>query len=470
MNNATSNTRPNRRDFLKTTAGIAAAPYILTSSCARAEESKNDRLRVGCIGVGGRGAYVGNIACQLGQKIACADVNRRHAERFAGAGGKCAVYKDYRKLLDRKDIDVVVIGTPDHWHTKIVIDAVKAGKDVYCEKPLTLTIDEGKKLCEAVKQTGRVVQVGTQQRSSGQFLTAVAIARSGRLGKKLRATCSLGSYEKYCQRGPFKVQAPPAELDWDFWLGQTPKVPYCKERCSGLFRLWLEYSGGQVTDWGAHHMDIVLWALGGEHTGVVEAEGKGDFLQGLPEDVNIVDFLHGKVRIPPRYNCYNVAWAFDCNLSLPNGNSINLVTGNNEMIIEGEKGRIRVNRGGLTGKPIEELTQADRDWLAEEVVRLYKGKTIDPFRITTNPSNSGVDEAATPDHMRNLFACVRDRSQPASDVFTHCNSVNACHLANIAMLLKRKVRFDPNKREFIGDAEANQLLSRPQREPYTIEA
>ncbi len=158
----------------------------------QSDEPASERLRIGCIGVGGRGTLVGNTACRLGEKIACADVNRQHAERFAGSDS-CTIYTDYRELLDRKDIDVVTIGTPDHWHTKIAIDAVKAGKDVYCEKPLTLTIDEGKKLCQAVKETGRIVQVGTQQRSSAQFLLAVAIAQSGRLGKTIKATCYIGS-------------------------------------------------------------------------------------------------------------------------------------------------------------------------------------------------------------------------------------------------------------------------------------
>ena len=465
MDNATRIATPNRRDFLMATAGIAAgaaAPYVWTSSCAGAEESKNDRLRVGCIGVGGRGTFVGNTACQLGQKIACADVDRRHAKRFAG-GGKCAVYKDYRKLLDRKDVDVVTIGTPDHWHTKIVVDAVKAGKDVYCEKPLTLTIDEGKKLCEAVKQTGRVVQVGTQQRSSGQFLMAVAIAQSGRLGKVLKATCSIGGGPV---GGPFPTADPPASLDYDMWLGQCPVVPYTPQRCGGSFRWWLEYSGGKLTDWGAHHLDIAQWALGYEDSGPVEIEGRGRF-RLIPEDFDPVGFFAGKVKLP---NGYNTATKFEVTLTFANKSSVVVIPGSrNGILIEGEKGRIHINRGRISGKLIEELTKADRDWLVEEAARLYKGKPIDPFSVTTDARNSGND-AATQNHMRNFFACVRDRSQPASDVFTHHRAVSSCHLCNIAMLLKRKLRWDPAKEQFIGDTEANLLRSRPQRAPYAIEA
>ena len=177
--------------------------------------------------------------------------------------------------------------------------------------------------------------------------------------------------------------------------------------------------------------------------GVVEVDGKGTF-PGMPADVNIFDFLDGKQKIPANYN---VAETFDCNLKLANGNTINLLSESNELIIEGEKGKIRVNRGGLTGKPIESLCEADKKWLDEEVVKLYKGK---------QPGN----------HMGNFLECIKDRSLPVSDVYTHCNSVNACHMANISMLLKRKVQFDPAKYQFIGDEQANRLMSRNQRKEY----
>ncbi|MFC1597856.1 Gfo/Idh/MocA family protein, partial [Planctomycetota bacterium] len=283
--------RSSRRDFLKRATAFSAAiaaPYFWTTSTLRAE-SKNDRLNVAAIGTSiytdrwghkgemdGRGAVVGHQAGRLGNMLAVADVNRRYAERFASRyDGRCRVYGDYRKLLDRDDVEAVTIGTPDHWHTKIAIEAMQAGKDVYCEKPLTLTIDEGKKICRVAKETGRVFQVGTQQRSEfGRvFLQAVALARSGRLGTKLHALSSVGTAER---GGPFKNQDPPSELDWDFWLGQAPKVPYCTQRCDYDFRWWLEYSGGQVTDWGVHHTDIALWALGVENTGPTEIEGVGD--------------------------------------------------------------------------------------------------------------------------------------------------------------------------------------------------
>ncbi len=427
-----SSAKSNRRNFLKKSAGLLAAgtatPYFWTASYARAE-SKNDRLNVASIGTGGRGSGIGHQAGSLGNMVAVCDVDRRRAEQFAAKyGGKCEIYSDYRKLLERKDIDVVTVGTPDHWHTAICIAAMKSGRDVYCEKPLTLTIDEGKLLCKVTKETGRVFQIGTQQRTEYKqmFLKAGAIARSGRLGKTLKAASSVGTSQR---GGPFANSAPPATLDWDFWLGQAPKVPFCTQRCHSNFRWWLEYSGGQVTDWGVHHTDIAIWALGLENTGPTEIEGVGDF--------------------PKIENGYNVAYTFDCTMKFDGGNQIQLTSGPNELVIEGEKGRILVNRGRLVGKPIEKLTDKDKQWLDEEVVKLYGGK---------KPTS----------HMRNFFDCVKNRSLPVSDVFTHHRSVSACHLCNIAMRLGRKLRWDPVKEDFIGDDQATAMLSRKQREPYTI--
>ena len=293
-------------------------------------------------------------AATLGDMVAVADVNLPHARFFQDRLGKeLEIHQDYRKLLDGQDIDAVTIGTPDHWHAKIAIDALRAGKHVYCEKPLTLTVDEGKKILQVVEETGKTFQVGTQQRSEydRNFLKAIVIARSGRLGETLHALVSVEQGER---GGPFENADPPAELDWDMWLGQAPQVPYCKERCDFDFRWWLEYSGGQVTDWGVHHMDIALWALGLENTGPVAIKGKGDY----PE-------------VP---NGFNVAVDFDCDLTFADDQVCRLYSGKNELIISGEAGRIRVNRGGLTGKPVEELTKQDEDWINDEIVKLCHGK------------------------------------------------------------------------------------------------
>ncbi len=441
-----------RRDFLKIGSGMAAAgvaaPYVFTGE-AGAETPKGDRLTVAAIGVGGRGSEIAYQAAKLGNMIACADVDLRNANKFAKPlGGKCQVYQDYRMVLDRKDVQAVTIGTPDHWHVKIAIDAMRAGKDVYCEKPLTLTIAEGRLVCRATKETGRVFQVGTQQRSEfgRAFLEAVAIARSGRLGKKLTATAWVGPGRS---GGPYPTQDPPKELDWDFWLGQAPKVPFCAHRLGHDFRYWFDYAGGQVTDWGVHHTDIALWALGGQRTGASAVAGKGEFPLGRELTVA---YLLGKKRLADLPNSYNTPQSFNATMDLPNGNVVKLEGARDDyIVIAGEKGRLAVNRRGIHGKFVEELKKdpAGKKWLDGAVATLYRGK---PVR----------------GHMANFFDCVRDRSLPISDVFTHCNSVDACHMANIAMLLGRKVNWDREKQQFAGDDEANRLLRRTQRDPYAI--
>jgi len=443
-------TQSTRREFLARSAavvGAGATPYFWTSAHA-AEESKNDRPLGAAIGVGGQGTGIGRRASGFADMVACCDVDQAHAERFAGHfDGKPKIYHDYRELLDRKDIEVVTIGTPDHWHTAVCIAALQAGKDVYCEKPLTLTIDEGKLICRVVEKTGRVFQVGTQQRSenNAMFLKAVALARSGRLGKNLTATCSIGGAPT---GGPFPTADPPPELDWDFWLGQAPEVDYTPQRCHGNFRWWLEYSGGKMTDWGAHHLDIAQWGLGYESSGPIEIEGEGQF-PNIPGDFDPVAFFDGRLKLP---NGYNTATQFTITHTYENGSKMIVQHGpDNGIWFEGDEGRIFVNRRRLTGKPIEDLTDADKEWLDREVAKLYGGK---------QPGN----------HMRNFFDCVGDRTQPISDVFTHHRTMTACHLSNIALLLKRKLHWDPDKEDFIGDDQASALRSRRQREPYAIKA
>ncbi len=392
-------------------------------------------------------------AVRHGRVVACCDVDTAKAEGFLARLAKEQptrpdVIKDYRRGLERKDVDAVVIGTPDHWHTAIVIAALKAGKDVYCEKPLTLTIDEGRKICEAVKKTRRVMQVGTQQRSEfkGQFLKAVALARSGRLGKPLTAHCFIGAARAL---GPFPVTDPPSTLDWDFWLGQAPNVPYSRERCHSTFRWWLEYSGGKLTDWGAHHVDIAMWALGEENTGPVEIEGRGEFPLGREATLAAL-----KGRAPRDFpNAYNTPTTFKITLKFASGNTIVVEDGpGNGIRLAGDKEEIWVSRKELTG-PLVDAIAADAgetERLDAAVARLYGGPP------------------AT--HMANFIESIRSRITPIADVFTHHRAMTSCHLCNIAMLVGRKLRWDPRKERFIGDGEANGLLARKQRKPYRIEA
>jgi myo-inositol 2-dehydrogenase/D-chiro-inositol 1-dehydrogenase len=431
-----------RRKFVRSSVATAGvAPLFFQRSFGQG--SANDRLNVASIGTSiysdrytgkgdhpGRGAVVGHQAGMLGNMVAVADVNLRAARFFAERyDNKCQIYQDYRKLLDRNDIDAVTIGTPDHWHTKIAIDAMRAGKDVYCEKPLTLTIKEGQQIIKVMEETKRVFQVGTQQRTEfdRQFLKAIAIARSGRLGGKVDA---LVSVETGVRGGPFDNTAVPAELNWNMWLGQSPSVPYCKQRHDFDFRWWLEYSGGQVTDWGVHHMDIAIWAMGVEKTGPVEIEGAGSF---------------GEVP-----NGFNVAHRFHCFYRYATGQSIRLFSGVNELILSGSEERIRVNRGSLTGRIVEQMTKSEKDKLDEDVFKLYGNK-----QPTT--------------HMANFFNCIQDRSQPVSDVYSHHRCASNCHMANIAMKLGRRLQWDPNKEEFLKDEEANAMRTRPQRDEFKID-
>lgn len=451
--------RYNRRRFLRTATGtltLGVAGAQLWTGRSALGGSPNERVNVAAIGVGPRGTAVSLQAAELGNMVAVCDVDSRAVTRFAQqCGGQPDLYADYRQVLDRADVDAVIIGTPDHWHAKLCVDAMKAGKDVYCEKPLTVTIAEGKMLEQVARDSGAVLQVGTQQRTEFNrwFLEAVAIARSGRLGKTLHAIVSVDPAPVHGDRqGPFAPEDPPAELNWDFWQGPAPARAFTANRIGWNFRWWWEYSGGQVTDWGIHHNDIANWALGMENSGPVEIEGEGELPPGVLQGLDLQTVLADPPQLPA---LYTVFMRFDCTLRFANGNSINLVSRGNEIIIEGEQGRIRVNRGGLTGQPVEQIRSnaADTDWLNEEVNRLYRG-----MRLTT--------------HMGNFFDCVKDRSLPIADVFTHNRAMELSHTANIAMLLRRKLQWDPERREFKDDVQANAhpIVSRPQRSPWTIEA
>ena len=461
--------RENRREFLKKSAGLAAvgmaAPYLWTSA-AHAADPEPELLNIGAIGVGGRGTDIGQQAARLGNMVACADVHLGNANNFAGIiekdfHGKCKVFQNYHDLLKDESIAAVTIGTPNHWHVKAAIDAMKAGKHVYCEKPLTLTLEEGNLICEAVKKYGKTFQVGTQQRSEYNlmFLKAVAIARSGRLGDKLHATSSVGeagarSPDKSGQFGPFPSVKPPTELDWEMYLGQAPEVDFCPERIGWDFRWWYEYSGGQVTDWGVHHTDIAFWALGGKDGQVIEADPKSSSFMFV-DRAKSLDFLLGKIPAKDMPAAFNVVKSFDVDLKLSTGNTIKLISGPNEVLIQGDKGKIRVNRERLTGKPVQEVN-AD----------LKAKKEIERLMVEIY----GEDlEIARRGHMANFFDCIRSGKQPAANVFDHVRAVNACHFANIALLVNRKIQWDPQTKKFIGDEEANALRSRKEREKYKIE-
>lgn len=437
-----------RRHFLRAAAASAVSvPCILTSQPGLSLEARNDRPAIGCIGLGSRWRGVGWSAAYYGPMVAFCDVDSRRVA--AGQNRKDLVdklgerkgYDDYRKVLDRKDIEVVTIVTPDHWHTKIAIEAMQAGKHVYCEKPLTLTIDEGKQICRVVRKTGKTLQVGTQQRSEMRlvFLKAVALAKSGRLGKIRKVTVAIGGAPA---RGNLPKVAPPKELNWNMWLGQAPLVDYIERRCHYEFRWWYEYSGGKMTDWGAHHVDIATWAIGMDQSGPASIE---------PLAVeHPVPLKNGH---PTLDNAYNTANSFQIRILYPNGIEMLLCNSapgvSNGIIIEGSRGTIQVNRKRLTGKPAEEL--AENPLPEGTLTRLYGGK---------KPGN----------HFFNFFECIKDGTQPISDVFTHHRALTTCHLANIAIRLGRRLNWNPETEQIIGDDAANTWQSRPQRKGFEIKA
>ncbi len=426
-----------RRDFLRTSLAALSTGLFSAPRVNAAPAQKNDRLRVGAIGLKYQGSVIAEKILPYGDLVALCDVDRdileKTREKF---GGQAELYENYRDLLERKDIDAVTIGTPDHWHTKMLIDACRAGKDVYCEKPLTLTIDEGKHIRRVVAETQRVVQVGTWQRSDHRFRLACEMIRSGRIGKLKKVTVVLG---KNVAGGPFETAPVPSNLNWNLWQGQTPDVPYVPERCHYTFRWWQEYSGGQMTDWGAHHVDIALWGIGRDKSGPVE--------------------ISGNARYPDAADGYNVPIDFDVRYVFADGLVVEVADhGRNGVMFEGEGGRIFVNRENLAGKPVDAL---ETQPLPREDYKLYDSDNLD------RPPRAGKLDAIV-NHMGNFYDCLLSRKTPISDVETQHRSVTACHLANIAQRLGRPLKWDPEKEQFVDDAEANRFLIRPQRAGFEI--
>ncbi len=453
--------KSNRRRFLKSSAAATAAvsaPQLWMPRLGRAGDA-NNRPRCLAIGVGGsrgrfnRGGTIARQAAQFADLIAVCDVDELHAKEFSEKlGGKPKTYFDYREALAAEKPDIVTIGTPDHWHVPIAIAAMRAGCDVYCEKPLTLTIDEGKQICRVVKETGRVFQVGTQQRSEygHAFLRSIALVQGGYLGDNIKAHVAIGGAPV---GGPFQPTTAPDDVHWDFWVGPARKAPYMEERRK-MFRWFLEYSGGKMTDWGAHHIDIAQWAIGCDHSGPVEVSGEGKFPPLVPENFDFAKFFAGEATLP---HAFNAAHEFHIELKFANDRVITVhhhyrsedgeTDFGNGILFEGSEGRIFVNRGRLTGKPVEELSDADKQRLDEAVAKLYKGKPLHG-------------------HMANFFDCLEDRSQPVADVFTHHRTMTSCHLCNITLMLGRPVKWDPDKESFIGDDQATALMQRPSRKDY----
>jgi predicted dehydrogenase len=434
-----------RRSFLQRTTLAAAAtglPLWFVQRELAAQEvvkpitSPNDRPGVALIGCGGQGQGDAQNAARYGDILAVCDVDEKYAnsaaQKFAKDGKTPDKFGDFRKVLERSDIHAIVMATPDHWHTLVNIAAAKAKKDVYGEKPLTLTIDEGHHVIKAVRDNKIVFQTGTQQRSSGRFRLACELVRNGRIGtlKEVNVFVPAG-----IRGGPFKKVAVPAGFNYDFWLGQAPEAEYFTERCHTTFRWWFEYAGGPVTDWGAHHNDIARWGIGQD--GPIGVEAKV-----------ITPAIPGGYNTPGEFEA-TLTWAKDVTQNVkttladsPFGQILDQNGQRNGIKFIGSEGWIWVNR--------DEITASDKQLLTAPL-----------------PDNAVKLEVSN-NHMGNFFDCVRSRKDPIASVEGGHRSASIGHLIIIALKTGRKLQWNPDKEIFTGDgaAEANPHLVREMRAPY----
>jgi predicted dehydrogenase len=463
-----------RRGFLQqSTAGLAAAGlplwYAREIVAAQDEQkdkkpSANDRITLGVIGSGDRSKQlIGDLGRHKNQVqiLACCDVDRRHRNEVAGIvkqrwGNECAAYEDFRELCARKDIQAVLVVTPDHWHTLPTICAMKSGKDVYCEKPLTLTVVEGQALVKVAGTTGRVLQTGSQQRSDGRFRMACELVRNGRIGKVVRVETRIGDNPN-CP--PLPVHPVPEGLNWDFWLGPTPKVDYVQDpkskekfppsRCHYQFRWWYEYSGGKMTDWGAHHNDIAQWGLGTDGTGPVAIAATAT---PPPKETN-------------RYNCHT---NFKITYTYANGATVVCTPGK----LAGAPDKDGTRTKGRDGKERRDDHGNGVLFVGESGAWIFVNRGLisaSDEKLLKEPLPSSATRLyVSNDHMGNWLKCLRSREKPICDVEVGHRSVTVCHLGNIAVRSGKSLKWDPSKEQF-DDSEANQWLGREMRAPWKLE-
>jgi predicted dehydrogenase len=423
--------RLSRRELLKLgaagAAGALAAPCFIPSGvlAAPGKPGANERIGIGAIGVGGRASLLLNQVPDNGRIVALCDCNLPRAEGFkAGKKADWPVYQYYEKLLERKDVDAVIIGTGEFQRVRPSIHACQAGKDVYAEKPLTLYIHEGRVLVNAVRRHGRVFQVGSQQRSMALNRIACELIRSGGLGKIKEVLAVNYPGVGVPPATPFPAQPVPAGLDWDRWLSQAAWRPF-----NGAWMGWMGYrdfAGGEVTNWGAHGVDQIQWAVGMSQTGPVEMWPTTPGQSG---------------RVEMRYaNGVPVRFVLDKG---PYGGAVFVC----------EKGKLEINRNKFTSNPkeiavelLKKVDEAEEEKKWSDQTALWQAKW----------------------HMQNWLDCVRTRQRPVADVEIGHRSISMCHLVNITRWVGRRLKWDPAKEQFIGDKEANKLVNRPRRKGYEL--
>jgi len=433
-----------RRQFLKSSAFSAAAawPAIIPASVFGAGAPSN-RITFGCIGVGRMG--LGDLREIMGfrqaQIVAVCDVDSKRTEHaqqlvekhYAGQSQDgtykgCAAYGDFRDLIARKDIDAVSVVTPDHWHALPSLAAARAGKDIFLQKPLSLTIQEGRLLSDTVHRYGRVFQIGSQQRSDSRFRQACELVRNGRIGKLQTVKVGFGTDPATGPQAPIPV---PDWLDYNMWLGPAPWADYTEKRVhpqNGYGRPgWLriaDYGAGMITGWGSHHNDIAQWGMGTEYTGPVEIEGKAEF----PKD-GLWD-VHGAFSI--EYT-YAIGIKVTCADTRKNKQGI---------LFEGTEGWVYVRRGHIDANPKSLLTSP----IGPDELQLYK-------------SNN---------HKANFLECIKSRKETVAPAEVAHRSCSVCLLGEIAMRLGKKLKWDPEQERFTNDDLANRMLSRPMRSPWHL--
>ena len=456
-----------RRDFLKTAAATlgtaVCVPQLVPASVLGAQAPSN-RIHVAVIGNGNQAtldlpAFLNQDDTQvvavcdvntasygyktpdqfLGRKPAQEKVNAFYATKQAsGQFRGCNAYSDFRDVLGRSDIDAVAIIVPDHWHGLMTVMAAKAGKDIYCEKPLSLTIRQGQAMVKAVRQYGRILQTGSHYRSSPANRFACELVRNGRIGRIKRILAMVAENNAVSPGPGWKPMPVPEGFDYETWLGPAPKAAYHKDRCLYRFRFILDYSGGQTTNFGAHSNDIAQWAMGMDNSGPIEVEDLGS-------------------EWPPAGSLFTTPVKVGFRAKYANGVELLCQTGRPGFgtRFEGTEGCVEFGYKGVQTEPAS-----------------LKTSKIGPNEIHLPVSNANRTLESSkhyiPDHVRNFLDCVKSRKDPVEPVEAGHRTATVCHLGNIAMRLKRKVQWDPAKEEFVNDDEASRMLDRPMRGPWHL--
>jgi predicted dehydrogenase len=439
-----------RRQFIKGLAAVAAAPAVLGSSSLglAGTVAPSERVRMGLVGCGIHGAGWNldqMFANPHQQVVAVCDVDAHHAaeaerrvnehySKTLGYDYRCDVYADFRDLVNRRDIDAVDVVTPDHWHVLIALMALRAGKHVICEKPLSLTVREGRLLADEVKKSGRVFQTASEGRSIDSHIRLCELVQAGFIGELRHIKVLLEKGNAGRGNDDFRLQPPPPELNYEMWQGQAPLAPYCPARVHNTFRWNLAYSGGRLTDWGAHLIDLAQWASGNQKTGPVEVEGTGKF--------------------PPREAVWNTASEFDLHYRYANGVTMHVWSDVPAIKFEGSEGWIMFRgwRQPLRASRASILTAeipADK--------RLHRPRVV----------VDRTDELVGGEHL-DFTDCILNGGSTYAPAEIGHRTVTVSHIGNIAMQLQRKLRWNPEREEFDGDDQANAMLSREQRSPWTI--